>query len=154
MDWAGLVTLDLSEFNNPGGKQKLANQLKDAVHNVGFFYITNFGLTQEQVDRQFAIGREFFQLPTEEKLKYRADLEHGNYNGYRPLGSGELLPGKRDNVEMYNVFKFLDQLERSQPEIITEHRAEIEEFQRKIAEDVVQKLLMLIAIVLELPDDS
>lgn len=52
----------------------------------GFFYITNFGLSQEQVDRQFAIGKEVFQLPTEEKLKYRAELEKGGYNGYKPLG--------------------------------------------------------------------
>jgi hypothetical protein len=35
VDWADLVTLDLSQFDVPGGKQKLANQLKDAVHNVG-----------------------------------------------------------------------------------------------------------------------
>jgi isopenicillin N synthase-like dioxygenase len=101
-----LVTLDLSQFDAPGGKQKLTAQLKDAVHNVGFFYITGFGLSQEEVDRQFAIGQQFFALPTEEKIKYKADLEHGNYNGYRPKGSTETLPGKRDNVEMYNVFKF------------------------------------------------
>ena len=106
VEWADLITLDLSEFDLPGGKEKLAAQLKDAVHNVGFFYITNFGLSQDEVDRQFAIGKEFFSLPTEQKVKYRADLEHGNYNGYRPRGSGEVLPGKRDNVEMYNVFKF------------------------------------------------
>ncbi|KAK1824522.1 hypothetical protein LTR12_001114 [Friedmanniomyces endolithicus] len=153
LDWADLVTLDLSKFDAPGGKQQLASQLKDAVHKVGFFYITNFGIDQEQVDRQFAIGKELFGLSTEEKLKYRADLEHGNYNGYRPLGSGELFPGLRDNVEMYNVFKYLPALERTQPQVINEHRQEIESFQRHIAEDVVQKLLVLIAIVLELPED-
>ena len=54
--------------------------------DLGFFYIINFGLTQEQVDRQFAIGKDVFQLPREEKLKYRADLENGGYNGYKPLG--------------------------------------------------------------------
>lgn len=86
VDWADLVTLDLSQFDQPDGKQKLATQLFDAIHKIGFFYITNFGLTQEQVDRQFAIGKEVFQLPTKEKLKYRADLEHGGYNGYKPLG--------------------------------------------------------------------
>lgn len=153
MDWADLVTLDLSKFDQPDGKQQLASQLKDAVHNVGFFYITNFGLDQDSIDRQFAIGKEIFKLPTEEKLKYRADLEHGNYNGYRPLGSIELLPGLRDNIEMYNVFKFIPELERTQPAVVVEHKAEIERFQRHIAEDVVQKLLVLIAIVLELPED-
>lgn len=86
MDWADLVTLDLSQFDEPDGKQRLATQLFDAIQKIGFFYIINFGLTQEQVDRQFAIGKEVFQLSTEEKLKYRADLENGGYNGYKPLG--------------------------------------------------------------------
>ena len=36
MDWADLVTLDLSQFDVPGGKEKLAKQLDDAVHEVGF----------------------------------------------------------------------------------------------------------------------
>lgn len=39
LDWADLVTLNLSQFDQPGGKQKLATQLRDAVHNVGFFYV-------------------------------------------------------------------------------------------------------------------
>lgn len=69
--------------------------------------MTNFGLTQEQVDRQFAIGREFFALPEEKRMEYRAPLEEGIYNGYRPLGSIEILPGLRDNIEFYNVMKFL-----------------------------------------------
>ncbi|KAK5106596.1 hypothetical protein LTS08_000717 [Lithohypha guttulata] len=154
LDWADLVTLDLSKFEQLGGKQELAKQLKDAVHNIGFFYITNFGLSQEEVDYQFAIGREVFALPMEEKLKYRADLENGNYNGYRPLGAAELYPGLRDNVEMYNLFKFLPELERTQPSVITENKAEIERFQRHIAENVVQKLLVLVSIILELPDEG
>ncbi|OQO13741.1 hypothetical protein B0A48_01971 [Cryoendolithus antarcticus] len=154
LDWAELVTLDLSHFDAPGGKQRLANQLRDAVQNVGFFYITNFGLMQSQIDRQFGIAKELFALPTEEKLRHRADLEHGHYSGYRPLGSIELFPGLRDNVEMYNVFKYLPELECSHPQLIIDHRDEIEAFQRHIAEDTVQKLLTLIAIVLELPEDA
>lgn len=115
--------------------------------------ITGFGLSQDEIDRQFAIGQSIFDLPTEEKIKHRADLEHGNYNGYRPKGTIELFPGLRDNVEMYNLFKFIPELERTQPDIVHQYRAEIEKFQRHIAEDVVQKLLTLISIVLELPED-
>jgi isopenicillin N synthase-like dioxygenase len=175
LEWADLVTLDLSQFDNPGGKPQLANQLRDAVHNVGFFYvrtcrksrsdplltvcvcaggkITNFGLNQDEVDRQFAIGKELFALSEDEKLKHRARLEEGHYSGYRPKGTIELFPGLRDNVEMYNVFKHLPELERSHPDIVHEHRPEIERFQRHIAEDIIQKLLVLISIVLELPED-
>ncbi|KAI9695585.1 MAG: hypothetical protein M1820_008510 [Bogoriella megaspora] len=141
LDWADLVTLDLSKYNTVGGKQELANQLKEAVHKV-------------EIDRQFSIGRELFALPEAEKLKHHADLEHGNYNGYRPKGVIEVSPGLRDNVEMYNVFKFIPGLERSQPDIVQEHREEIETFQRHIVEDIIAKLLTLIAIVLELPEDT
>lgn len=35
MDWADLATLDLSTFDQPGGKEKLAKQLSDAIQNVG-----------------------------------------------------------------------------------------------------------------------
>ncbi|EME39514.1 hypothetical protein DOTSEDRAFT_75245 [Dothistroma septosporum NZE10] len=153
LDWADLVTLDLRHFDEPGGKHRLAQQLADAVHNVGFFYITGFPLTQDEINHQFAVGKELFALPEEEKLKYRAELENGHYSGYRPKGTIELFPGLRDNVEMYNIFKHLPELERSHPDIIHDNRAEIERFQRVIAEDVVQKLLSLISIILELPED-
>ncbi len=86
VEWADLVTLDLSKFDKPGGKEALAKQLFEAIRNIGFFYIINFGLEQEEVDQQFAIGKAVFELPKEEKLKYRADLENGGYNGYKPLG--------------------------------------------------------------------
>jgi isopenicillin N synthase-like dioxygenase len=153
LDWADLVTLDLSKFDQSGGKEQLAAQLRDAVHNVGFFYITNFGLSQEEVDEQFAIGRDIFELPMEEKLKYRADLGRGHYSGYRPLGAAEIVPGIKDNVEMYNVFKFIPELERTQPQIVLDNRQSIEKFQRHIAEDTIQKLLVLISLGLELPED-
>jgi isopenicillin N synthase-like dioxygenase len=93
VDWAELVTLDLSLFDKPGGKEKLAEQLTYAAQHVGFFYVKNFGISQEEVDRQFALGREFYDLPLEEKMKYHNpdDLRSGEYNGYRPAGWRQLV---------------------------------------------------------------
>jgi isopenicillin N synthase-like dioxygenase len=79
-----------------------------AVHNVGFFYVTDFGISQEDVDEQFAIGKEVrlavdrlavvgrrfrsslltlahacpqvFDLPFEERAKYAADHANGGYS--------------------------------------------------------------------------
>lgn len=89
MGWAELVTLDLGKFDQPGGKEALVKELEHAVTHVGFFYVKNFNISQEEVDRQFALGREFYDLPLEEKLKYHSenDLIGGNYNGYRPAGT-------------------------------------------------------------------
>lgn len=103
MEWADLVTLDLSRFDEPGGKEALARQLFEALQTIGFFYVVNFGIEQDEVDRQFALGKAVFELPAEEKLRYRADLENGGYNGYKPLGlrvcslfPSPLLPSKVD----------------------------------------------------------
>lgn len=109
VDWAELVTIDLSKFDTPGGKEELVKELEYAVTKVGeletspthpatwilkakgfpgFFYVKNFNIKQDEVDRQFALGREFYNLPLEEKLKYHNsdDLVRGEYNGYRPAG--------------------------------------------------------------------
>lgn len=103
------MTIDLSKFDAPGGKEELVKELEYAVTKVGkyedgttlpstrglftksslgFFYVKNFNISQEEVDRQFALGREFYNLPLEEKLKYHNsdDLVRGEYNGYRPAG--------------------------------------------------------------------
>ncbi|KAK2753335.1 hypothetical protein FQN55_003464 [Onygenales sp. PD_40] len=174
LDWADLATLDLSQFDAPGGKEKLAQQLFDAIQRIGlfgipplvpypeppltiragFFYIVNFGFTQEEVDRQFAIGKEVFNLPLEEKLKYRADLENGGYNGYKPAGLRELVPGKFDNTEIYNIPKFTPDYIRPQPSVITTHEPEIRHFATHIHNEIIRKLLVLLALILELPEDT
>ncbi|KAJ5162109.1 hypothetical protein N7492_007501 [Penicillium capsulatum] len=153
LDWADLATLKLDEFDQPGGKEQLAKQLFDAIQNIGFFYITNFGLSQEDVDRQFSIGNEIFKLPTDEKLKYRADLEQGGYNGYKPMGLREIVPGVYDNTEIYNIPKFTPEYERAHPDIVNNNRPVIESFARHIHDEIVRKLLILLAIILELPED-
>lgn len=35
LDWADLVTLDFSKFDEPGGKQQLATELYEAVQKTG-----------------------------------------------------------------------------------------------------------------------
>ncbi|KAL3471437.1 hypothetical protein BJX99DRAFT_266755 [Aspergillus californicus] len=154
IDFARLTILDMSIYDLPGGKEKLAELVKTAAHNDGFFYITNFGLSREQVDRQFAIADRFFNMPSEAKIKFRASLEEGESNGYRPSGTYEVAPGLRDNLEYYNIFKFIPQCRRPQPEVIQQYIVEIEAFHRHVHQGVVYKLLRLLAIALEIPEDE
>ena len=70
LDWADLVTVDLSEYGTPEGNKKLAQELIRAVREDGFFYVKGFNISQERVNRQFALGKQFYELPLEEKLKY------------------------------------------------------------------------------------
>jgi isopenicillin N synthase-like dioxygenase len=58
-----------------------------------------------------------------------------------------------DNTEIYNIPKFIPELERSHPDVVNHNREEIEQFARHIHDEIVGKLLVLFAILLELPED-
>lgn len=89
IEWANLVTIDLAEFDSPGGKQKLANQIKDSVRTSGFFAVKNFGVSKESIKQQIELSQAIFDLPLEEKLPHHdaAAWARGERVGYRPIGS-------------------------------------------------------------------
>ena len=85
--WADIKIIDLGKFDKPGEKERLAAELRDAVHETGFFSITGTGFTKEEVERQYDIGQAYFNLTLEERgdAKYRCNFEQGNYFGYRAV---------------------------------------------------------------------
>ncbi|KAI0921350.1 hypothetical protein AcW2_006346 [Taiwanofungus camphoratus] len=156
LDWADLITLDFSQFGTPEGNKKLASILLKAVREDGFFYVKNFNISQERVNRQFSIGKQFYELPLEEKLKYvPAGLDNGEYNGYVPAGRRILDPvsGLRGRTEVYNIPKFNGDFNYDHPALILKYLPEIEEFSRSLHSEVLDPLHILLAIALELPQD-
>lgn len=100
LDWAPLVKIDLSRFDEPGGKQELAKQLYDAVTRVGFWVVVNTGIDDERVLKQFSIGNTFFKQPLEEKRKVPCHFEKGEYFGYRENSRWVGDTGVKENIEM------------------------------------------------------
>lgn len=100
LDWAPLVKIDLSKFDEPGGKQELAKQLYDAVTKVGFWVVVNSGLDDGRVLRQFSIGNTFFKEPLEEKRKVPCNFAEGEYFGYRENERWIGDTGVKENIEM------------------------------------------------------
>ncbi|KAF7793728.1 hypothetical protein EIP86_004844 [Pleurotus ostreatoroseus] len=135
LDWADLVTVDLSLYGTPEGKKKLAQDLIKAVREDGFFYVKNFNISQERVDRQFAIGKQLYETPLEEKLNLDAES------------------GLRDRVEVYNIPKFNGDFKHQHPQTVEKNLPEIEEFARSLHSEVLDPLHTLLALALELPED-
>ncbi|KAH0827720.1 hypothetical protein AYO21_08892 [Fonsecaea monophora] len=155
LPWSELVTLDLRDIDRPGGKDRLAKQLEHAVHYVGFFYVKNFGLSQEQINKQFTLAKNFFELPVEEKEKFELKYAEADYNGWRRPGRS-LEAKVFDNVELFNIPKFIDEFrgKYNYPDLLQAHMEEIELFQRTLHSNVVIPLLRLFAIILRLPDED
>jgi isopenicillin N synthase-like dioxygenase len=154
LDWAPLTTIDLSRFDEPGGKQQLAKDLYDAVTRVGFWTVVNSGIDDERVLRQFSIGNTFFKEPLEEKRRYPCNFAEGEYFGYRENSRWVGDTGVKENIEMLNVPKAIPAYaDVGKHEIVREHYDEIATFHRELWEKVIRKLFVLIAIILELPED-
>ncbi|KAF5389157.1 hypothetical protein D9757_004944 [Collybiopsis confluens] len=156
LNWADLVTVDLSLYKTEEGKKQLAQTLIKAVREEGFFYVKNFNISQERVDRQFSLGKQFYELPLEEKEKFTPDgLDQGKFNGYVPAGRRFINneAGIRDRTEMYNIPKFNGDFLHDHPEVIQKNLPEIEEFARSLHTEVLDPLFVLLAIALELSED-
>lgn len=104
LDWAPLVEIDISRFNEPGEKQRLAAQLEDAVRNVGFWIVTGHGIEDEEILRQLAIAHGFFHLPMEEKVKVPIDLGNDLNWGYREPVREMGNTGLKESVETVKLF--------------------------------------------------
>ncbi|EXJ93280.1 hypothetical protein A1O1_01672 [Capronia coronata CBS 617.96] len=154
LEWAPLAKIDLSRFDEPGGKQELAKQLYDAVTRVGFWVVVNTGLDDDKVLRQFSIGNTFFKQPLEEKRQFPCNFAEGEYFGYRENSRWIGDTGIKENIEMLNIPKDIPALSNvPKHDIVREHYDEIASFHREVFDRVVRKLLVLISIILELPED-
>ena len=143
---AAVPTIDLTQFgSSEEADAKLAQTLLDAIRTKGFFYVTGYDIDQERIDRQFAIGSKFYDLPLQEKEKYVPDLENGEYNGYRPAGRREISQGIKDQVEVYNIpsesiireggcpadeVEFNGAFQHDHPQVVAANLKEIEAFAR------------------------
>ena len=104
LDWAPLVEIDLSRFDEPGGKEELAKQLYDAVTRVGFWVVVGHGLDDERILRQFSIGNAFFKESLEEKRSFECNFAEGEYFGYRENSRWIGETGVKGNIEMVRTY--------------------------------------------------
>ncbi|MGE0824027.1 MAG: isopenicillin N synthase family dioxygenase [Candidatus Binatia bacterium] len=79
--------IDIAPFlaGDPTGEQEVVRQVGHACETIGFLVLTGHGIAADLQARVFAICREFFDLPEEEKL--RCLTIPGTYFGYNPVGA-------------------------------------------------------------------
>ncbi len=80
-----IPTIDLSL-----GPAKLADEVRLACEEVGFLTIVGHGIDEALIEEVAARSRAFFDLPDEEKERYRTPAETPGLPVYRPLGAEKL----------------------------------------------------------------
>jgi isopenicillin N synthase-like dioxygenase len=85
MSFTEVPVLDLSLADNPTTKPALLTSLRHALLEVGFLYISHTGIPEELIQDVQVLGKKFFDLPVEEKLKIEMKNAK-SFLGYNKLG--------------------------------------------------------------------
>ncbi len=76
-----IPVLDLGPFlaGEAGAAERLAEELRYAQENIGFYFVKNHGVPMDLIHRGYAELERFFALPDEEKLALRATATRPGY---------------------------------------------------------------------------
>ena len=101
------------------GKRHVARAIRDACETTGFFYLTEHGVPQSEIDAVFAAARQFFALPLEKRMDVA--LVIGPNRGYQPLGA-RLYPGEADAPDGNESYKYQHELPPDDADILAGDR--------------------------------
>jgi isopenicillin N synthase-like dioxygenase len=83
-------------------REALAEMLREICHNVGFMVVTNHGIDYALVDDVFALSKQLFDLPPEQKLLIdKRNSPH--FRGWEPEGAEHTnnRPDIREQIDLW-----------------------------------------------------
>lgn len=95
-NFAQLKSIDLSKLDSddPVVVNELVLEVKQAIRDDGFLFLENYGISLEQLHRQFALAQYLYHnISDEDKERLLFDPETGVWSGYKhPYGFKVSLP--------------------------------------------------------------
>lgn len=97
-----LPMLDYSRFlRSPKARRAFLTELRDALHDHGFFYLAAHGIDPNLIENTMAMAKRFFVLPLKEKLKIGM-IKSPHFRGYNRAGQ-ECTRGEQDWREQFDI---------------------------------------------------
>lgn len=150
-----ILDLDPLLAGEPGAVDDLGAQLRFALENVGFFFVTNHGVPWDQVRAVYSQAARLHALPIEQLEQIHMDKEHG---GWLELGGGTSYASdiagdvRRPNMnKAYFVHRNGYRMGNQWPEL-DGFKTTIDAYMDAV-EALAQRLLPVLAASLELPHD-
>jgi isopenicillin N synthase-like dioxygenase len=88
----------LFDANATSARRHVADAIEAACRSTGFFYITGHRIPAKTLEQLDSASRQFFALPTEDKMEIAMAKGGIAWRGWFPVG-GELTSGKADLKE-------------------------------------------------------
>ncbi|KAH8887599.1 Clavaminate synthase-like protein [Thozetella sp. PMI_491] len=97
--FTSIPTIDLAEIDGPlEARKKIAEEIYDACHDCGFFYIKNHGIPEEVVKQTFDTLKKFFALDRETKMDAHVQ-KNPAIRGYEPMLETRLDPRTSGDIK-------------------------------------------------------
>lgn len=154
-----IPVVDFAPFSgNAADRQRVADQIFQACHRVGFLYLKNHGIPQLQIDQAFARSRQFFDLPLTEKqaVAWSSELSNRGYVGLERERLDESQPG--DLKEAFNLGKAVTDPAGEPALVQNQWPAGQEEFRQTISQFfetcgvAASRIFRAFAIALQMPE--
>ncbi|KAJ5732090.1 hypothetical protein N7493_003571 [Penicillium malachiteum] len=156
-NFAQLKSIDLSllDSEDPAVVENLIQQVKVAIRDDGFLFLENYGVSLEQLHRQFSLAQYMYQnISDQDKQRLLFHPDTGNWSGYKHPYGFKRHRGPADGIEQFNWYSpDWQDTENRVPNCLHPFMDEIEAFANYLTKSVNRRLLTLFSRVLELPDD-
>lgn len=155
-NFAQLSSIDLSllDSDDPAVVEGLVQEVKRAIRDDGFLFLENYGVSLEQLHRQFSLAQYLYHhISEEDKQRLLFDPDTGRWSGYKHPFGFKKHKGPADGIEQFNWYSREWQDINRIPSCLHPFMDEIESFCNYLTQSVNRRLLTLFSRVLELPDD-
>lgn len=157
--------IDISGWSGTeSGRNRIAAEFDDACRRIGFFQVIGHGVPEDVRARLLEATDAFFELPLEEKARYRPPGPEVN-RGYAPMGSEALtyslgVNSVPDMFEAFNVGVGAPPSEADDPVVFAANiwpqrpggfRAALEDY-FAAAKELAERLAEIAAVALDLPE--
>ncbi|EMC95879.1 hypothetical protein BAUCODRAFT_139931 [Baudoinia panamericana UAMH 10762] len=156
LDWATLHTIDLSLLDSPDEDvvRDLVELTKTAIREDGFLFLTNYGVSLEQLQRQFDLAQYLHRnISDDDKQRLLWDPSSGRFAGWKQQWGWKREAGEFDGIEQFNFYRGEIENRDRVPDCILPFMDEITAFCDYLTGSVNRRLLTLLSRVLELPDN-
>lgn len=122
LDFDSIPVIDIAALidGNEAARAEVARNIGDACCNVGFFYITNHGVSQRLLDSVYREADTFFSLPPQEKLRY--DIRKiKRHRGFVPMGVLNADPRYEGAIDVQEAYEVSLELPADDPDYLAGH---------------------------------
>jgi isopenicillin N synthase-like dioxygenase len=157
-----IPVLDVGDYlrGKDGALQRLAAELREALEEIGFFYVVNHDVPRWLIERTFAETARFHALPLAEKNRVKINGDHVGYMGDEgelprtsPYYTGTLRP---DVGEAFFILRerapFPLRVRNQWPEGLPGFQETLVEY-FETAEAFFRRMLPVFAVALDMPAD-